>query len=185
MRSHPDLRIPCEPTVPTKKTAVKAVAAAPPKRARPTLRDVKIADPAAKDKASEAAFPHLTPTKDPEIFLNAAGSMVDRHGILLSLSRTARSEDERAEEIIGERIDSPAKLLKFVALDPTQPMMLRLDAAKAAAPYFDKKTPVAIENKVEDWTLDTVAISALPREKRLELLRVLRDLGVDLSQGKS
>jgi hypothetical protein len=176
----------CELDVTAKKTAAKAVAPPlRPKRQRPTLRDVKIADPAAKDKSPEAAFPHLTPTKDPEIFVNAAGSHVDRYGILLSLSRTAKSEDERAEEIIGERIDSPAKLLKFIALDPSQPMMLRLDAAKAAAPYFDKKTPVAIESKVEDFALDMVAISALPRDKRLEILRVLRDLGVDLTATKA
>jgi hypothetical protein len=147
---------------------------------------VKIADPtAAKDAKPEAAFPHLTPTKDPEIFINAAGSLVDRHGILLSLSRNARPENERAQELIGEPIDSPAKLLKFIALDPTQPMLLRLDAAKAAAPYFDKKTPVAIENKNEDFSLDMVAISALPREKRLEILRVLKDLGVDLNAPKA
>lgn len=144
------------------------------------MRDAKIFDPAAQDNESEAAFPHLRATANPDIFLNASGAEVDRHGILLTLSRTAKPESERAQEIIGEPIDSPAKLLKFVALDSSLPMLMRLDAAKAAAPYFDKKTPVAIESKNEDFSLDMIAISALPREKRLEILRVLRDLGVDL-----
>lgn len=159
-----------------------AARAAPPKR--PPKLGVVGADSADSAADNEAAFPHLRATADPEVFVNASGNLVDRNGILVSLSRTVRSESERAKEIIGEEIDSPAKLLKFVALDPTQPMLTRLDAAKAAAPYFDKKTPVAIENKNEDFTLDMVAISALPREKRLELLRVLKDLGVDLSQAK-
>ena len=158
-----------------------AQSAVPPKRGPPRLRDAKIADPdAAKNKA---AFAHLRPTGDPEVFVNNAGSLTDRYGVLLSLgAKGAQAEADRALELIGGPVDSPAKLLKLVSLDPTLPMAMRIDAAKAAAPYYDKKTPVAIESKNEDFTLDAMAIAALPREQRRALLNTLRAMGVDIGQ---
>jgi hypothetical protein len=130
----------------------------------------------------EVPFPHLKATEDPEVFQNTDGNFVDKRGVLLSLTGKSRvkAEAERAQEILGGPVDSPAKLLKLIALDPTVPMMVRLDAAKAAAPYFDKKTPTAIESKSEDLTLDLAAIAALPKAERLRLLATLKTMGVDL-----
>lgn len=127
-------------------------------------------------------MPHLTPVPDqPGVFLNPMGFRVDKRGVLLRFSDAQRSERELEQEILGGPADSPAKFLKLVSLDPRLPTAMRLEAAKAAAPYFDKKTPVAIEQKTEDVTLDIAAIAALPREKRKELLRTLADLGVEIS----
>jgi hypothetical protein len=167
-----------------RKTAATAVAAAPPKtRSRSKPPDLRIANPADNAASSKAAFPHLTPTSDPDVFRNEAGSFVDRHGVLMSFRAAVLTEDERAQRLLGGPADTPAKVLKMVALDTTMPMMMRLDAAKAAAPYFDKKTPIAVENKNEDFTIDVAALAALPREKRLALLKTLREIGVDLGPG--
>ena len=123
---------------------------------------------------------YLAPTDDPDVFRNAAGLLVDKNGVFIGYAKSKENEDEIAERIIGGPVDSPAKLLKRVALDPTMPMALRLDAAKAAAPYFDKKTPVSVETKNEDFTVDVNAVMKLPRPERLALLKSLRTLGVDI-----
>jgi DNA-binding MarR family transcriptional regulator len=153
---------------------------AQPARRKSDFPDLAVVDPQFTAKAETAS--HLTATADPTVFLNREGNFVDKRGVLLSLSGNgrAKAESERAMEILGGPVDSPAKLLKLMALDPTVPMMVRLDAAKAAAPYFDKKTPTAIESKSEDLTLDLAAIAALPKAERLQLLSTLKTMGVDL-----
>lgn len=159
-----------------KRPATKKTAA--PAAKKPVLKIARPGDaPVGGDK-----FAHLSPTDDPEVFMNAAGFAVDKNGVLVSLRKSlATAEAILADELIGGPVDTPAKLLKLVALDPSRPMMMRLDAAKAAAPYFDRKTPVAIESTNNDRSLDMAAIAKLPREKRVELLKTLAELGVDLA----
>lgn len=168
------------PTARKRTSAAVKAAAAPPKRGPPKLT---IADPKADAAKSKAAFPHLRPTGDPDVFMNEAGSLVDKHGVLLSLgAHSAKAEEELATQLIGGPVDTPAKLLKLIALDVTKPLAMRIDAAKAAAPYFDKKTPIAVENNNSDFTLDAAAIARLPRAQRRDLLMTLRTMGVDLGQ---
>jgi len=168
------------PTVRKRTSAAVKAAAAPPKRGPPKLT---IADPKADAAKNKAAFPHLQATADPDVFINASGSYTDKHGVLLALGATsAKLEQELAEQLIGGPVDTPAKLLKLVALDVSKPLAMRIDAAKAAAPYFDKKTPIAVENNNQDFTLDAAAIAKLPRTQRRELLMTLRAMGVDLGQ---
>lgn len=148
-------------------------------RERPKLRDVKADKPSSA--ADEAASSHLEPTDQEGVYRNEAGVLVDKYGVLLSLSILRKSEQILDEEIIGEPVDTPAKLLKRVALDPRMPMAWRLDAAKAAAPYFDRKTPVAVEQTTQDFALDMERIAKMPRDKRVALLETLRELGVNLA----
>lgn len=155
---------------PAKKTA-------PAKKAAATrLRDVNA--PGAAPPA--APMPHLQPTDDPGVFRNADGRLVDEKGVLLSFSNAREAEVKYAEKLIGGPVDSPAKLMKRVALDPLLPLGMRLEAAKGAAPYYDKKMPISIEQKTEDLTIDVKAIAAMPREKRIALLAQLKELGVNL-----
>jgi hypothetical protein len=154
------------------------------KRTKPDLR---IAVPGSK-AGDSAPFAHLEPTADPEVFVNKGGSLVDKHGVLLNLRASfdvRAAEAQLSRSLMGDVPDTPAKLLKFMALNPALPMLTRLDAAKAAAPYFDKKTPVAIENTNQDLTIDIAAVAKLPRGKRIELLRILGDLGVDIKMPQS
>ena len=151
-------------------------------------RSAKIAIPAAhtRQKPKIDALPNfLSPTDDPKVFRNAAGLLVDSKGVFIGYAKSRENEEEAAERIIGGPVDSPAKLLKRVALDPTLPMAMRLDAAKAAAPYYDKKTPVSVETKNEDFTVDVAAVMKLPRDKRLALLKTLKELGVDIGGAQS
>jgi hypothetical protein len=175
--------MPTKPRPPARKTAKPApgrskaasvrIAVPPPKAPRSRK------PPPADDKPSPD-LPHLTPTDDPDVFRNASGGLVDKYGVLLALRAYSMDEPERGAKLIGGPVDSPAKLLKMVALDPLMPLVMRIDAAKAAAPYFDKKTPVAVESKNEDFTLDLAAVAALPRQKRIDLLKILGEMGVNL-----
>lgn len=128
---------------------------------------------------------HLTPTDDPNVFLNEYGSKVDKNGVLLALfSAFATSDAERDIAIIGKKVETPAELLKRVALDPTVPIMVRLDAAKAAAPYYDKKQPTVVESGGSVQTFDMAAIAALPKEQRVQLLDMLSRIGVNIGLDK-
>ena len=166
------------PPTPAKKLPRAPAAKKAAKKSSPNLR---IAVPGDEDPRAQSGLPNLTPVPDqPGVFINPAGLRVDARGVLLKFSDAQTSEAAMDEQILGGPVDSPAKLLKRVALDPRMPMAWRLDAAKAAAPYFDRKTPVAVENTNTDFTLDVAAIRALPREKRLTMLRMLSELGVDI-----
>ncbi len=153
-----------------------------PASKRPSLRDVKNDEPT--DPLLTPSLPHLTSTGIPGIFLNRDGKQVDSRGVLFNMGLAQKDEDALAFEILGETVDSPAKLLKRVALDPRLPLMMRVDAAKAAAPYYDKKTPVAIHNTNEDFTLDMTAIAKLPLAERRKLLDLLGTLGVNIGPQK-
>lgn len=127
---------------------------------------------------------HLTPTDDPNVFINAAGMLVDEKGVWVGYAKAKETEEEAELRILGEKADTPAKVMKRIALDPTLPLVVRLDAAKSAAPYYDKKTPVAVETKTEDFSIDLAKVASLPRAKRIALLDALKEMGVDLGAPK-
>lgn len=106
------------------------------------------------------------------------GAHVDSRGVLLSWSEVRSRERALDTEIIGEPADTPAKFLKRVALDNRIALATRLDAAQRAAPYFDAKMPLKFEGGAVVGGLDIAALSNLPREKRVALLDLLKEIGV-------
>jgi hypothetical protein len=122
----------------------------------------------------------LTATADPEVFLNSSGMLVNAKGVWVGLAKSQETEEAAEIRVLGEKADTPAKVMKRIALDTALPLGMRLDAAKNAAPYFDKKTPVAVEQTNQDFTLDLAAIAKLPRPERIALLKTLEKMGVDL-----
>lgn len=133
-----------------------------------------------KTEADAPPLPHLTPTSDPKVFVNEMGQRVDANGVLLRFMLN-EEEETYGEKLIGGPVDSPAKVLLRIALDPLLPLTLRADAAGKAAPYFDKKMPIAIEQKNDTVGFDMAAIMKLPREKRVALLKMLGEVGVDVA----
>lgn len=87
----------------------------------------------------------LKRTQTPGVYINSAGVLCDVNGIMLDFAGVKKADDERFERVIGEKVDTPAKLLKAVSLDPTLPLTTRMEAAKSAAPYFDRKKPIGID----------------------------------------
>lgn len=138
---------------------------------------------AGKDGDSIFDIPaQLRPTDDPDVFVNAAGSYVDRRGVLLGLQAAVESEIEAAERILGKPVETPAEFLKRIALDPILPFGMRMDAAKAAAPYYDMRMPLRVEGDIKQSStgLDPAKLSAMPREDREALLKLLKKAGAVL-----
>lgn len=134
--------------------------------------------------AAEAArYPQAT--EIPGIFLNRYGYKVNEKGFLLPLREVQALETRRTEDVLGEeKTNSPAQALRRWALDPTLPMHTRMAAAIAAAPYFDRKTPTAVEgsNPNEPVKVETSvtikSLNALQPAERKAALSLLEKLGL-------
>lgn len=121
---------------------------------------------------------NLRKTDVPGVFRNQDGALVNESNVLMSLRQVQAAEQDRALEVLGEEVSSPAMLLKRVALDPTLPLSMRLSAAVSAAPYYDRKMPVAIEGGDPDKPMRTETKLTLSRLNGLEPAE--RKLALDL-----
>lgn len=52
---------------------------------------------------------------------------------------------EQEVALIGKVAETPAEVLLSVALDRSKPLPLRMAAAKDAAPYYDRRQPMALD----------------------------------------
>lgn len=177
-----------KPSTAAKRTATKRVASAQQKAAdkaalvdkvskgRSTVPSVSTVPQDAEPKWVRLG---LHPTDVPGVFTNRVGIRVDENGVSMSFNALQHASRSRDEEVIGEAADTPAKMLKVAALDPRNPLDLRIDAAKAAAPYFDKKQPIGIEASVNGTITikpETV-LSALTNKELTALEAVLLKVG--------
>lgn len=105
-----------------------------------------VVDPTEEVDEEWGADPYaLQKTTTPGVYVNRAGIMVDKNGVALNFNQVKDKDDERWKQILGKPVETPAELLKAVSLDPTKPLAMRIDAAKSAAPYTDRKKPVGID----------------------------------------
>lgn len=103
-------------------------------------KDIQNNEP--QDGVDLGLTPH--PTYE-DVYINGKGQMVDPRGVALSYSRIKAAAAAEEAQIIGHEASTPAEYLKSVALDRRLPTYVRLEAAKAAAPYTDRKQPIAVE----------------------------------------
>lgn len=124
----------------------------------------------------------LQTTSTPGVYVNGAGVMVDGDGVMLEYADVKIRDQQRFEKIIGGPVDTPAKLLKAVTLDPQLPLPMRIDAAKAAAPYFDRKKPIGIDGG-EDGSAIQIQImhklQIMPQADLDHIEKILRISGTD------
>ena len=132
----------------------------------------------------------LRPTEEEGVYLNAEGARVDERGVLVSIARVRKlkeMEEELAEELdLGPEVTpetSPAQLLRMIALDPRLPLSTRMSAAVSAAPYFDRKLPLALEGGdpnrpiKHDTSVALKHLDSLSTEERKLLLTLLEKMG--------
>lgn len=79
------------------------------------------------------------------MYRNRVGTLVDRFGVMLSFAALNARHVEHETQVLGKEAETPAEVLKLAALDRTLPLSTRVDAAKHAAPYYDRKKPVAVD----------------------------------------
>lgn len=173
----------------------KATGKIKPKGRDPLLTAAMLADREAEDQKRFAINGEEIPsvlytetgtalwaTEVPEVYRNLRGVQVDRRGIALSLTQLRQHHHAAMAEVLGKPADTPAEVMRGIALDPRYDIKVRLDAAKAAAPYYDRKMPVSIEQKDTTpgagSTIDMAALAALPKGEREALLATLGKLGV-------
>ncbi len=84
-------------------------------------------------------------TLPPQVKINADGNAVDENGVLLSFKALRDKHVAHEVTVLGKEAETPAEVLKLAALDRRLPLNMRIDAAKNAAPYYDRKKPVAID----------------------------------------
>lgn len=126
----------------------KAAAGAAGKRAqsKPKARVRPKVDPPEEHNEDPTS---LRETDVPGVYLNSLNMRVNENGVALTFLQVKEADEARFERVIGSRVDTPAKLLKAVALDPTMNLAVRIDSAKSAAPYFDRKMPVALDGGID------------------------------------
>lgn len=91
--------------------------------------------------------PPLRQSDTPGVWLNELNIPCDADGCALSFKQVQERDVARFSEVLsgGELANTPAKFLKAVSLDPRLPLGTRIDAAKAAAPYSDRRQPIALD----------------------------------------
>lgn len=167
----------------------------PTKVAAPAVKPRGAARPPALSEATKRKSRELLDLPEPKnlrksdvpgLWINGDGQMVDERGIAVSWRQVKEAEAEQDSEVLGHEVTTPAELMKRIALDPRQPLYLRLDAAKAAAPYYDRKMPTALEGGDADKPLraehsvlirNLNSLSAAERKAALALLEKLGVLG--------
>jgi hypothetical protein len=120
----------------------------------------------------------LTKTSIPGVYKNQVGVLVDGDGVMIDHATLKNRDQERFEKIIGGPVDSPAKLLKAVALDPQLPLNTRLTAATSAAPYFDRKKPIGIDGGADGAPITMEHIHKIQGMSKEELDRLERLLAL-------
>jgi hypothetical protein len=131
--------------------------------------------------ASPTPASGLYPSDTPGAYLNDRGVLCDERGIALDFLQLKTLDRARLGAVIDDAVDSPAKYLKAVALDPRMSTAVRIDAAKAAAPYFDRKTPVSVDGGLGDdgavQPVNMALLASMPKAELEAALAVLAKLG--------
>lgn len=121
--------------------------------------------------------PTLRPTDTEGVFLNEFNMPCDARGVALSFQALKRIDRDKLQEVDDDAVDgSPARFLKAVSLDPRMPMAVRIDAAKAAAPYFDRKMPLALDGGTDPEAKPLVALQGAIDKLNVTELQTLLSL---------
>jgi hypothetical protein len=123
----------------------------------------------------------LRSTGTPGVFVNKTGALVDERGVALTLTQLQQADADRFAAVLGEEVDTPVKFMRAVVQDPRTPLQLRLDAAKAVAPYTDRKMPTALEGPTPGSPISVnllagLDLSVLEKKERTLMMSLFRKL---------
>ena len=107
------------------------------------------------------------------VFTTTDGRKVDVHGVDLDFKALKKRDAARFTEVLGKDVETPADLLKAVALDPRNSMVVRMDAAHKAAPYFNPKL-VAVQGVAGGPAITMANLSEMSKEQLAAYEQALR-----------
>lgn len=107
------------------------------------------------------------------VFTTTDGRKVDVHGVDLDFKALKKRDAARFTEVLGKDVETPADLLKAVALDPRNSMVVRMDAAHKAAPYFNPKL-VAVQGVAGGPAITMANLSDMTKEQLTAYEQALR-----------
>lgn len=81
----------------------------------------------------------LTAADTEGVFFNERGVAVDKNGVALAFKALKKRDEDHRAEVLGHQVKEPHEFMKAVCMDPRYSLAVRMDAAKAAAPYFAAK----------------------------------------------
>jgi hypothetical protein len=148
------------------------------KRAAPKSKAPPDAKPEVSENARAASY-GLRGTSTPGVWCNSHGDYTDSSGVLLNFKALTTRHHEYETRVLGKAAETPAEVMKLVAMDRALPLGLRLDAAKAAAPYYDRRKPQAIDggedpnNPKEGLPIKMQNLRGLSSEELLNLSKLL------------
>lgn len=121
-------------------------------------------------------------TDMPGVYLNDKGYYCNEYGVALSVTKLREADNKRWEEICGAVPETPADFLRAASMDPRLSMEARVKAAAQAAPYFNQKKPIAVEDVTQPkgTTVDIQKLALLDKKERQTLLDLLTRVGVAL-----
>ncbi len=121
----------------------------------------------------------LARTDLPGIYRNTSGAFTDERGVPVNWSRIKEADDNRWVEAVGSVPKTPAQLMAAMAMDPRHSLEFRLNAARLAAPYTDKKMPLMIEASATVGGVDLATLGSMSTDDRKALLDLLKKAGVE------
>ena len=98
------------------------------------------------------------------VYHTTDGRRVDEYGVDIDFKALKKRDAARFTEVIGKDVESPADLLKAVALDPRNSLERRIDAAHKAAPYFSPKL-VAVQGVAGGPAIAVANLSDMSKEQ--------------------
>lgn len=137
-----------------------------------------------KASPSDAAAPvtavvPLARTDLPGIYRNTSGAFTDDRGVPVTWTRIKEADDNRWVEAVGAVPKTPAQLMTAMAMDPRHSLEFRLNAARLAAPYTDRKMPLMIEASATVGGVDLATLGSMTPDDRKALLDLLKKAGVE------
>ena len=118
----------------------------------------------------------------PGVYLNAHNVPCNEQGIALGFADIKKADHARLHEAGDAAVTTPAGFLRAVALDPRQPTYIRMEAAKAAAPYYDRRMSLGVDGGLgEDGKpIPLMDLSALSAAELDHIAKLLAKAGVPL-----
>lgn len=123
----------------------------------------------------------LKATDVPGVYRNRVGALVDSDGVLMAFKNIKKADDDRFTEVLGNAPTTPLDVMTGVAMDPRNPMHVRLDAAKHATPYIKPKL-VAVQGVAGAAPIN-VGFDKLDDAALTDVRRRLEELAVLISKG--